>query len=205
MKKILFCNIPVRKDLYKRVYDYDDSSISISDRAVVYPINAFLEKNLSENEELKIVLLVKKNDYSYYQQNVEVFKQEFSAISQGKNIRVSFSTIETDYFETKITHDTLLMGIIDEFEQNAHIIADITYGPKDLPIVLFTALHFAEKFLQCDIDNIFYGRADFVNKKPVNTQLCDMTPLYYINSLTHTLECSSVDEAKTLLKSLLSV
>ncbi len=205
MKKILFCNIPVRKDLYKRVYDYDDSNTEISDRAVVYPINAFLEKNLSENEELKIVLLVKKNNYSYYQQNVEVFKQEFSVVSQGKNINASFITIETDYFETKITHDTLLMDIIEEFEQNAHILADITYGPKDLPIVLFTALHFAEKFLQCEIDNIFYGRADFVSKKPVNTQLCDMTPLYYIYSLSHLLECSSADEAKTLLKSLLSV
>ncbi len=205
MKKIVFCNIPVRPDLYKRVYDYEDSTVNVSKRMVVYPINAFLEENLQESDEWKIVFLVKKNDYSHYQKNVEAFKEEFALITKGKNLNVSFTMIETNYFETKITHDTLLLDILDVLENNTHILADITYGPKDLPIVLFTALSFAEKFMECQIDNIFYGRADFVDKKPVNTQLCDMTPLYYINSLTHTLECSSADEARKLLQSLLSV
>ena len=90
-------------------------------------------------------------------------------------------------------------------EEKAHVIADITYGPKDLPIVLFTAMNFAEKFLDCEIDNIVYGQATFVDGNAVNTKICDMIPLYYLNSVANTVQCSSPDKAKQLLKSLLSM
>ena len=48
-------------------------------------------------------------------------------------------------------------SIVDELEIGARVLVDTTYGPKDLPIVIFTALNFAEKFLECQIDNIIYG------------------------------------------------
>ena len=103
------------------------------------------------------------------------------------------------------THDKLLLDIVDEFEENSHITADITYGPKDLPIVLFTALNFGEKFFGCEIDNIVYGQANFVDGKPTNTKICDMIPLYYLNSVTNTVNCDSPAKAKEMLKSLLSM
>ena len=39
-----------------------------------------------------------------------------------------------------------MLKIVDEIEDNSHILCDITYGPKDLPIVLFSVLNFAEKY-----------------------------------------------------------
>ena len=97
------------------------------------------------------------------------------------------------------------MDIVNELEDNAHITADITYGPKDLPIVLFTALNFAEKYFNCDIDNIVYGQAHFVDGKPTKTTICDMVPLYYLNSVANSVQCDSSEKAKEALKTLLSI
>ena len=95
--------------------------------------------------------------------------------------------------------------IVDEIEDNSHIICDTTYGPKDLPIVLFSVLNFAEKYLKCDIDNILYGQATFVDGKPTDTKLCDMSPLYYLNSVTNTIRCDDPNKAREMLKNLLSL
>ena len=94
--------------------------------------------------------------------------------------------------------------IVDELEDNAHILADMTYGPKDQTVVLFSALSFAEKFLGCDIDNIIYGQANFVDRKPVNTKIWDMVPLFYLNTVTNTLHCDDANKARKMLKTLLS-
>lgn len=119
--------------------------------------------------------------------------------------KFEYTIIGTDFKETQVIHDSLLLSIVDELEEKAHIIADITYGPKDLPIVLFTAMNFGEKFFDCEIDNIVYGQATFVDGNVVNTKICDMIPLYYLNSVANMVQCSDPIKAKQMLKSLLSM
>ena len=126
-----------------------------------------------------------------------------SVNSVGANI--VYKIIETDYSEEQFVHEKLMSDIIDELDENVHIQCDITYGPKDLPIVLFSALNFAEKFLHCDIDNILYGKVTFVDGKPMDTKLCDMVPLYYLNSVTNTIRCDDSQKARKMLKDLLSL
>ena len=60
MKKTIICNIPMRENVDLSVYKSDDLSLPVSDRAVRYPINTFLEKTLSPEDEIKVLLLVKK-------------------------------------------------------------------------------------------------------------------------------------------------
>jgi hypothetical protein len=98
-----------------------------------------------------------------------------------------------------------IVKIVDEIDDKTHIIADITYGPKDLPIVLFSAMNFAEKFLECEIENIIYGQAVFKDGKPTDTKICDMVPLYYLNSVTNTIRSEDSTRARQMLKSLLSL
>ena len=95
--------------------------------------------------------------------------------------------------------------LIEEIETGAHILVDITYGPKDLPIVIFSALNFAEKFLKCEIDNIVYGQAAFEGDKVVGSVICDMIPLYCLSSVTNTIKCEDPLKARQMLKSLLSI
>ena len=63
----------------------------------------------------------------------------------------------------------------------------------------------SEKFLKCEIDNIVYGQADFIDDKVVGSIICDMTPLYCLSSVTNTINCDDPQKARLMLKSLLSL
>lgn len=205
MKKILFCNIPMTIKVSKCVYKSEDYSVPVTNRPVSYPVAAFLEKTLSADDEIKAVMLVKKDELGQYKKNISGCIEELMTAAEVTGAKFGYTIIDTDSEETQATHDSLLLSIVDELEERAHIIADITYGPKDLPIVLFTAMNFGEKFFNCEIDNIVYGQATFVDGNAVNTKICDMIPLYYLNSVANTMQCSDPGKAKQMLKSLLSI
>lgn len=207
MKKIIICSIPMKESnlVNATVYVSEDRSLPVSDRAVKYAINTFLEKTLKSDDDVKVLLLVKKDEYSHYQENVAAFTMELLSVNEKIGAQIEYRIIESEFLEKQDVHEELLMKIVDEIEEGAHMLADITYGPKDLPIIIFTAMNFAEKFLKCDIDNIIYGQANYKNGVVVNTRICDMAPLYYINSITNTIRVANPQKARELLKSLLSL
>jgi len=208
MKKIVFCNVPMRSasGIKRDIYTSNDYSVPVAETPVKYPVNAFLEKTLVADDNVKAILLVKKDSEGNYKQNVSECITEMLNAAEKSGARVDYKIIETEFEETQEVHDNLLLSIVDELEEGAHIVADITYGPKDLPIVLFTAMNFAEKFFNCEIDDIVYGQADFANDGSIKSmRICDMVPLYYLNSVTNTVNCNSSEDAKKMLKSLLSM
>ncbi len=208
MRKIVFCNIPMKPavSIKRDVYTSEDLSIPVAETPVKYPVNAFLEKTLSGEDAVKAVLLVKKDSEGNYKQNISDCIAEMLAAAEKSGARIDYKIIESAFEETQEIHDNLLLNIVDEFEEGAHIISDITFGPKDLPIVLFTAMNFAEKFYNCEIDDIIYGQADFANDGSIKCmRICDMAPLYYLNAVTNTVNCSVPEDAKKMLKSLLSM
>lgn len=205
MKKTIICNITMQQNNQKCVYQSDDLSLPSSNREVYYPINAYLEKTLAKYDEVKVLLLIKKDAHGNYQENVEEFVTEINEINKEIGAKIEIKYLETDFTEKKSVHEQLMSRIINEIEDGSHILADITYGPKDLPIVLFAALNFADKFLDCEIDNIIYGFASFVDGKPTDTKLCDMIPLYYLNNVTNTINCKDSNKARKMLETLLSL
>lgn len=205
MKKTVICNIPMKERVDLAVYVSEDLSLPSSNQLVRYPINSFLAETMDISDEVKVILLVKKDQYGHFQKNTADFCDELDAINRTIGAKIDISIIDTEFEETKATHEQLLGRIVDSVDVGEHILADVTYGPKDQLVVLFTALGFAEKFLDCAIDNIVYGQASFVDGKAVDTKICDMIPLYCLSSITNTIHCSSPDKAKSMLKTLLSL
>ena len=205
MKKTIICNIPMKENVDLAVYVSDDKSLPVSGKEVRYPINSFLEKTMASDDELKIILLDKKDEYGHYQKNTDDFKQELDEVNKNIGAKLSYTVIDTDFSQSRVVHEQLMGSIVDELEIGTHILVDITYGPKDLPIIIFAALSFSEKFLECKVDNIVYGQANFVDGKVVNTKICDMIPLYCLASITNTIHCVEPEKAKKMLKSLLSI
>ena len=171
MKKIVICNVPMREDSIKCVYKSSDLSLPTIDTPVYYPVNAFLGKTLKKDDDIKIVLVVKKDSQNQGKKNAAKYVEELLNVNKV-GAKIDYKIIETEFSEEHSVHEYLMSKIVDEIEDNSHIICDTTYGPKDLPIVLFSALNFAEKYLKCDIDNILYGQATFVDGKPTDTKLC---------------------------------
>lgn len=204
MKKIIICNIPMKKDVDQIIYISNDKSLPVTDKPVRYSINAFLEKTLKPDDEIKVLMLAKKDEYSNYEQNIQYFVDELNA-ANAVGAAIEYKTIDTAFSQERAVHEQLMSRIVDEIEPETCILADITYGSKDMAIVVFTALGFAEKFLGCEIDNIVYGQANFVDGKAVNTKICDMIPLYALSSVTNAIRCVEPEKAKQMLKTLLSI
>ena len=205
MKKVIICSVPMKKDIEKTVYESNDLSIPASSDPYVYPVNSFLAETLNADDEITVILLVKRDDNEYYLANTEVYKTELDSVCDTVGVRPAYRIIDTAFSEDKDTHARLMNLIIDAIENESHIIADITYGPKDLPIVVFSTLFFAENYLRCFIDNILYGQATFIDGKPVNTRICDMTSLYYLSSISNTINCNDPEKARQMIKNLLSI
>lgn len=205
MKKIVICNIPMRENVTKTVYASTDNSLTVSEKPYKYPINSFLAETVGNEDDLKIILLIKKDGNAFYEKNTADYKQEIEEVCLNRGARAEFVQIDTAFSQNKENHEQLMGRLIDEIETEAHVLVDITYGPKDLPIVIFSALNFAEKFLKCEIDNIVYGQAAFEGDKVVGSVICDMIPLYCLSSVTNTIKCDDPPKARQMLKSLLSI
>ena len=204
MKKTIICSIPMKENIDQVVYSSTDKSLPVSERKVRYPICSFLEKTLTSVDELEVILLVKKDRKDYYKRNTEFFKEELEAVNIEIGADIEYKIIDSEFEEHQTVHEQLMKDIVAQIPDNSHIYVDITYCPKDLPIVLFTTLNFAEKFLDCTIENIVYGQADFENGRAVNTRICDMIPLYCLSSITNTMECTDSDKARSMLNLLLT-
>lgn len=203
MKKVIICNIPMRKYVAKTVYMSNDLSLPVSEKAFKYPILSFLTQTMIAEDELKILLLIKRDGNQFYEKNVDDFKAEMSEVLDATGAKAEYVIIDTVFSENKETHEHLMVSLTDEIDVGSHILADITYGPKDLPIVIFSTLTFAENFLRCEVENIIYGQAEFENNRVVGSMICDMAPLYYLSSVSNTIKCNDPAKAKQILKSLL--
>lgn len=203
--KVVICNVPMKKELYKCNYESNSKSTEGSDRAVIYPINAYLEKNLKEKEKIKVILLIKKDNQENYKKNVEAFKEELAQATENLEIEAEYKYVETDFAEEQSVHHQLMGMLVDEIDDGSKIVMDMTYGPKDLPVVSFAALKFAENFLDCEVESIIYGQAKFVDGVPTDTKLCNMMPLYSLDNITSSAHCDNTDKARALLKKLLSI
>lgn len=205
MKKTIICNIPMKEKVDQALYISDDKSLPVADKKVRYPICAFLEKTTAAEDELKVIILVKKDNYGHYNRNTEFFKEELAVANADVGASIEYTVIDTDFDESRSVHEQLMGKIVDELSVGSHILVDTTYGPKDLPIVIFAALNFAEKFLDCTVDHIVYGQASFVEGQAIDTKICDLIALYCLGTITSTIHCSEPEKARSMLKALLSL
>ena len=205
MKKIIICNIPMREYVANTVYSSEDRSLPVSDNPYRYPINSLLSQTVNAEDDLKIILLIKKDGNTFHEKNTADYKQEIEEVCRNTGAKAEFVSIDTAFSQEKENHEQLMKRLVDEIDTGAHIMVDITYGPKDLPIVIFSTLNFAEKFLKCEIDNIVYGQATFKDDKVVGSTICDMIRLYCLSSVTNTIKCDEPEKARQMLGSLLEL
>ncbi|GHT83423.1 hypothetical protein FACS1894137_04460 [Spirochaetia bacterium] len=206
MQKIVFCNIMMKARLDRFRYTVGGNSTIEFDGELIFPINGVLAKTLDKADSVKVVLLKKDDINNNSDRNVGEFMRELNIINKGIGAAIEYKVLSTPHDESRAIQEKLLKEMVEELTDGVAVYADITYGTKSMPIIVFSVLNFAEKFFNADIQNIVYGKVDFdTNNNPINPELFDMTPLFYLNSLANTMECKDSDQAKKMLTSILSV
>ena len=196
MKKTVFVTLMMADDMHKRHYSVDGNSFIEYSGEVYYAINAVLAKTLNADDDIKIVLLETKAGDKAGTKNAQLFMNELNELNTcGANI--TYEIIPSDFIDTKDKFKDLYKRLIKTFENEAELYADVTFGPKSLPLMIFAAMQFGEKFFDCTIGNVIYLKTEFKNGKvdEASQIICDYTPLYLLNSFTNTIECSSGEKA----------
>ena len=205
MRKIIICNMTMRESIEPLVYQTEDGSLRVSDRAVIYPVLSCIRNMLSPADSVKIVLFCKCDPNGNYLRNVSRFQKEFDEQCDGIGIEPEYQFINTEFDEEREATEKLLSQIVSACEDGAEIISDITYGTKTMPVVLLAALSFAVKHLGCKVRHIFYGQVYFQDGVPTQPKICDLSDLIYLNSLLNTLHCDSPGKAREALVKLLEL
>lgn len=203
MKKVVICNIPLKENVKGLLYPQNDNKDLYIGKEIVFPVNALLANTTKVEDEIDIILLAKETQDKFVDKNIELFKNEISNL--GINATINYKLIVTPFVEDKNINDYLLEHIINEVEDNSEIYCDVTYGPKSLPIIMFTALRFLEKSCGCDIKNIVYGKVDFSKDGLKNPEICDLMSLYYLNSINEKMIYKTSEQAKESLHLLLNI
>ena len=97
MKKIIICNIPMREYIANTVFSSDDRSLPVSDKPYRYPINSLLSQTMNAEDELKIILLIKKDGNTFYEKNTADYKQEIEDICRTTGGKAGFVSIDTAF------------------------------------------------------------------------------------------------------------
>jgi hypothetical protein len=185
-------------------YKVSGNSTIEFDGEVIFPINGVLAKTLNKDDSVHVVLLKKDDINNNSDRNAGEFRDELNIINKDIGAAIDYKVLSTPHDESRAIQEKLLKEMVDELTDGAAVYADITYGTKSMPIIVFSVLNFAEKFFNAEIKNIVYGKVDFdKNNNPINPELFDMTPLFYLNSLANTMECKDSGQAKKLLASIL--
>lgn len=203
MKKIVFVTLMMADDMHKRHFPVEGNSFIEYPGEVYYAENAVLAKTMQADDDIKIILLHTNAGDKDGSKNAELFKTELNELNTV-GAKISFEEIETEYVVSKNQFKTLYKKLIKYLEKDVELSADITFGPKSLPLLIFSTLQFGEKFFNCSIGNVVYQKIEMKGGKPVEgTQLlCDYTPLYLLNSFTNTIESSSGENAIAAVEAL---
>ncbi|MBP5452838.1 MAG: hypothetical protein J6Y16_11430 [Treponema sp.] len=206
MKKIIFCDIPMKKSMTAMVYAGTGNTNCTYSKPVMFAINTVLAESLKKDDEVRVILLRTLDKAGNSGKNSGLFMQELDAINADIGAKISYETLDSEFKETKDIHETRLKNMLSKIEENTEIYADITYGPKPLPMILMCVISFAEKFLNCDVKSVVYGKVDFDdNNKPCNPELYDVTSLYYLNNLTSSMVADNGKDARQSLNEFFSL
>lgn len=203
MKKIVFVTLMMADAMHKRHFPVDGNSFIEYPGETYYAINSVLAQTMKPEDQIKFVLIQTKGGDNAGQQNIALFKDEIENLNTC-GATLSYEVITSEFVENKDKFNSLYTKLIKTLENEAELYADITFGPKSLPLLVFSTMQFGEKFFDCSVGNVIYLKGEFKNNQFVegSQMIYDFTPLYMLNSFTSTIESSSGEIAISAVEAL---
>ena len=148
MKKIVFVTLMLADDMLKRHYPVDGNSFIEYPGELYYAINSVLARTMKKDDEIKVVLLETRAGDKAGTKNAQLFMDELNEINTSNSIgaKITYEIIPSDFLVSKKGLNEIYLKLIKNLEPDIEVSADITFGPKSLPLLIFTAMQFGEKF-----------------------------------------------------------
>lgn len=207
MKKILFVTLQLKKmsDDDKRIYPVNGNTLLEINEPIYFAATAAIVSTLKTDDEVKVVLVKTEGGENAGDENAKLFKEELDHFNKAIGANISYKIISGPFDLSQTNFKHIFKDLLNELEHNAEIYADITFGPRTLPLLLFPIFQFAEKFFDNSISYIVYAKVEFDENKKIiagSEMIYDITPLYLMNSFTNLIETSSSERAIKAIEAL---
>lgn len=154
MKRIYITAVPLQSNfvLTAQLAQPVNYTPRTAPRAAAFPIIPILADTVEEGDSVKVIAVRQHNDP--HNANMDLLHAELDALALPDCTLVDLTMPESQQRDTLLT---LFEQLIDHMEGNACYYACATFGTKTYPLVLFSALRYADRLLpDTDIKGIYY-------------------------------------------------
>lgn len=181
MKATLIYPIRYRFKSEKAVYLPGDSQFELYDQEpVFYPINHIIKGLVNSSDEIEVILVQTISETRTTDEYVDDAKKEIYEKLSSCNENIKFKIVKVPFASTKEGLGEAYKKIRSSITPNSNIYADLTFGAKYMPLILFCVFNYAEKYLSCEIKKLYYGFYEGDNSTP--NYIVDFTTLYLLNN-----------------------
>lgn len=172
-----------------------------TDDSLTFPISRLIESTMEAGDEALVIGVRQVNESG--DENKNRLLRDLDSLQ----IDYRFVDLTTPESQGKASLLELFQNLANAIEERCCVYADVTFGTKTYPLLLFAALNYAEKVKNCDVLSLIYQeqRRDPITHKPTTTSIYDVTNLFYLSGIINTMGFSdaSVRDKDELLRSLL--
>lgn len=181
MKRIYFTAVPLESNFILDTYPLNPVNFTL-DTAMArsaYPILPVIDATLRPGDEGIVVAMRQQN--SPHNENMEILRRELEALPR-KNWELRELTVPESQQKDLLLD--LFARLIDCMEDDACYYACMTFGTKTFPVVLFSALSYADKIRRnTQIGGIYYREVLRSRGQSRTANLYDVTALFTLNAL----------------------
>ena len=163
-----------------------------------YPITPILADTAHDGDEIKVIAVRQVN--SPHSENLEVFRRELDSLGRPYTF-VDLTTPENQQRDGLLT---LFEALTDAMESDACYYADATFGTKTYPLVLSSALHYAEKILDdTEVCGIYYRELTRESGQVKNARQYDISTLFTLDGIVDMAADAELTDKKAFIKLML--
>lgn len=181
MKRIYFTAVPLESNFVLKPQPVNpvNFDLNTSVKQVAFPIVPIVDATLQPEDEGVIVAIRQQN--SPQNRNMDILRTELDALGKSNWTIRELTVPERQDKDLLLGLFTAMIGCM---EDDACYYACMTFGTKTYPVVLFSALSYAEKIRSnTQICGIYYCEIRREEGRPVQANLYDVSALFTLNSL----------------------
>lgn len=169
-----------------------------------FPIIPLVNGYAESGDEIKLITVT--YDQANCMHNLEILRQEISALEQNRDIVCELEPIV-------VPADDSVPAVLHVFQELINRVADddvlhacITFGSKPMPLVLVMAMQYAYRIKRnASIECVVYGAIDFNAEPPYPSKIYDVTSLIKLDEIVRMLAERGVEDPEAVLSSILAL
>ena len=146
---------------------------------VYYAMNHVIAGLVDPDSEIDVLLVETCSEGRNTADEVKIAREEVLDKLGGFGERLHISVIQVPFASTKAALADVYQKVRSSIPAGSKIFVDLTYGSKYIPLIMFCVLNYAEKYLDCEVQKIFYG---FFEPGDTPKYIVDFTMLYLLNN-----------------------